>query len=89
MAFGLGSAPSTWARLMQLALSGVKNTYVYMDDIIVYANTFQEHEETLNEVFKRLSYHGIELSLKKCSFISSEVEYLGFLFTSEGLKPQE
>ena len=89
MAFGLGSAPSTWARLMQLALSGVKNTYVYMDDIIVYANTLQEHEETLNEVFKRLSYHGIELSLKKCSFISSEVEYLGFLFTSEGLKPQE
>ena len=89
MCFGLGSAPSSWSRLMQVTLSGIDNVFVYMDDIIIFSSTLEEHEQTLNTVFKRLSYHGIEISLKKCSFMSNEVEYLGFSITNKGLKPQE
>ena len=88
MCFGLGGAPSSWSRLMQVTLSGLSNVYVYMDDILIFSQTMEEHEQTLDNVFKRLSFHGIELELKKCKFISSEVEYLGFTFTSNGLKPQ-
>ena len=89
MCFGLGSAPNSWCRLMQVTLSGLENVYVYMDDIIIFTKTLKEHEQTLNLVFKRLSYHGIEISLRKCTFITNEVNYLGFRFTDQGLKPQE
>ena len=89
MCFGLAGAPSSWSRLMQLTLSGLKGVYVYMDDILLFSSSLDEHERILNEVFKRLSFHGIEIALRKCKFVASEVEYLGFLVTAEGLKPQE
>ena len=89
MCFGLGSAPSSWCRLMQVTLSGLDCVYVYMDDIIIFTKTLAEHEVILNKVFKRLSFNGIELSLKKCTFLSKQVDYLGFTFTDMGLKPQE
>ena len=85
MCFGLGSAPSTWVRLINLVLSGIDNVYKYMDDILIYSSSLEEHEKTLELVLKRCSYHGIELSLKKCQFIKSEVDYLGFRFTRKGI----
>ena len=89
MCFGLAGAPSSWSRLMQLTLSGIEGVYVYMDDVLIFSKSLDLHKSILDEVFKRLSFHGIEIALRKCKFIASEVEYLGFLFTSEGLKPQE
>ena len=62
--------------------------YVHMEDILVFTNSLEEHARILEQVFQRLSYHGIEIALRKCKFVSKEVEYLGFLFTTEGLKPQ-
>ena len=89
MCFGLGSAPSTWIRLMNLVLSGLKQVYKYMDDVLIYSETLEDHEKTLDLVLKRFSYHGIELSLKKCQFIQSEVDYLGYRITERGIIPQE
>ena len=66
MCFGLGSAPSTWIRFMNLVTSGLSNVFCYMDDILIYSNTMEEHLKTLNLVLKRFSYHGLELSLKIC-----------------------
>ena len=60
-----------------------------MDDILIYSSSLEEHEKTLELVLKRCSYHGIELSLKKCQFIKSEVDYLGFRFTRKGIVPQD
>lgn len=89
MCFGLGSAPSSWSRLMQVTLSGLSSVFVYMDDILIFTNSLEEHARVLEQVFQRLSFHGIEIALRKCKFVSKEVEYLGFLFTADGLKPQE
>ena len=89
LCFGLGSAPSTYIRAMNLILSGISNIYIYMDDIIIFNRTKKEHLQTLDLVLKRFSYHGMELSLKKSYFLKEEVEFLGFRVTKSGLKPTE
>ena len=87
LAFGLGSAPSSYIRMMNIILSGIPNAFCYMDDVILFNFDLKSHLETLETVLKRFSYHGLELSLKKSHFIKTEVEYLGFKVTREGLKP--
>ena len=88
MPFGLCNAPATFQRLMNKVLTGIlwKRCIVYLDDIIIYAKTFSDHLEALEEVFKRLSRAGLKIKLSKCHFITNTVRYLGFLITADGLK---
>lgn len=77
MAFGLKNAPATFQRLMHLVLSDVPNCTVYLDDIVVYTDTWSEHVSSLREVFKRLSQAQLTLNLVKCEFGKATVTYLG------------
>src|SRR5688572_21639380 len=56
MSFGLTNAPATFQRLMNTVLNGMINNgvMVYLDDIIIYSKTFEEHLEKLEEVFQRI-----------------------------------
>ena len=89
MCFGLGSAPATYIRLMNIITSGIDNVFCYLDDILIYSSTLEEHEETLNTLLKRFSYHGLELNLKKCTFAKQEVNYLGFKLMPHGYEKQQ
>ena len=57
MPFGLKNAPATFQRLMDLVLTGLQGTelFVYLDDIVLYANSLEEHGEKFNKLIKRLS----------------------------------
>ena len=59
----------------------------YLDDIIVFAATWEEHLARLLQVFERLSHAQLKLGAKKCTFAAKEVSYLGHRFTAEGLLP--
>ena len=85
--FGLSNGPAAWSRLMQLCLSGLPNVSFYLDDILIYSKTVEEHEQILRQVLDRLKEHGMELSLDKCHFFQSKVKFLGFQVSSEGLRP--
>lgn len=61
--------------------------FVYLDDIVVFASSFQEHEQKLTEVFERLRKHGLKIQPDKCEFLRKEVAYLGHTISSEGVKP--
>lgn len=87
MPFGLKGAPSTFERCMDNVLRGVENTAVYLDDIIVFSSSLQEHIIALKEVFERLRKANFKLQLDKCEFLQREVKYLGHVVTSEGVKP--
>ena len=89
MCLGLCNAPSTFTRLMDLVLNGLTFKYclVYLDDTIVYSKSFEEHVCHLNEIFSRLIKAGLKLNPDKCIFASDEVSYLGFIVTTEGIKP--
>ena len=59
----------------------------YLDDIIVFAATWEEHLTCLRQVFERLRHAQLKLGAEKCTFAAKEVSYLGNRVTSEGLLP--
>ena len=63
------------------------NIFIYLDDILCFGKSKKEHDATLQEVFKRLADNDMALSLEKCLFGKSSVEYLGYNVTSEGIVP--
>ena len=87
--FGLGSSPAAFIKLMNIVTAGLDGVFVYMDDILVYANSEIEHAQILDKLYKRLSFHGLEISLEKCEFFATSVEYLGYELTTSGIKPQQ
>ena len=89
MPFGLKNAPATFQRAMDSVLYGLQGErcFVYLDDIVVFASSLQEHEQKLTEVFDRLRQHGLKIQPDKCEFLRKEVGYLGHIISSDGVKP--
>ena len=89
MPFGLNNAPSTFMLFMNKVFDGLinKNMNVYIDDIIVYSKTFNEHLEHLRAVFERLDEYDLRVHPEKSSFRCKEIKFLGFLVGQEGIKP--
>jgi transposase InsO family protein len=86
--FGLVSAPATFQRAIDVILSSVRFqcAITYLDDIIIYSSSFEQHLRDLGKVLKLLRDSGITLKLSKCSFFVPEVQYLGFVVGRDGLK---
>lgn len=89
MPFGLKNAPSTFQRLMDSVLRGVDNVLTYLDDIIIYSTSLQEHIEKCTEVFNRFRVHNLKIQPNKSEFLKKQVEFLGHTLTDKGLKPNE
>ena len=93
MPFGLTNAPAVFQRLMQRLVTGLNPAAgpdfvaVYIDDILVFSPTLEQHLRHLKVVIERISEAGLKLKPTKCRFARNEVEYLGHLITPEGLKP--
>ena len=85
--FGLCNAPATFSRLMDRVLAGLHwETYLfYLDDIIIFSSTWEEHLARLRQVFERLRHANLKLGADKCTFAAKEVTYLGHRVTEEGL----
>lgn len=89
MPFGLKNAPATFQRVMDSVLCGLQGErcFVYLDDIVVFASSLQEHEQKLREVFTRLQKYELKVQPDKCEFLRREVAYLGHIISNEGVKP--
>ena len=87
--FGLCNAPVTFSRLMDRVLAGLhwETCLFYLNNIIVFAATWEEHLARLQQVFERLRHAQLKLGAEKCTFAAKEVSYLGHRVTSEGLLP--
>lgn len=87
--FGLKNSPSTFQRMMDNVLRGISNEFccVYLDDIIIFSTSLQEHLQRLEAVFKRLRKANLKIQLDKTEFLRSEISYLGHVITPEGVKP--
>lgn len=86
MPFGIVNGPSSFMRFMHIVLRGVPRTMVYLNDIIIYSPSAQQHEDDLKMVFKRLDLYNHKISAKKCQFFKREVKFLGFLVSGEGIR---
>ena len=87
MPFGLTNAPATFQRLMERVLDGLQwhICLVYIDDIIIFSQTFEEHLKCLEEVFSRLIAAGLKLKPKKCFPFQQKVKYLGHEVSAAGI----
>lgn len=87
MAFGLKGAPMTFQMLMtQEVLVGFigKFAEAYLDDIMIYSLTEEEHLTHVSMVLERLKIHGLTVNLKKCEFATTVTTYLGHIITDAG-----
>lgn len=89
LAFGLKNGPATFQRMMNSVLAGIqgKRAFVYLDDIVCYGKTLEEHNQNLVEIFKRLRKHNLKLQPDKCEFLKSKVSYLGHEISNKGVQP--
>jgi len=89
MPMGLANAPATFQRSMDVVLAGLKHVccMVYVDDILIYSKTWEQHLKDLRAVFERLSKVVLFVKPNKCSFGATHLQYLGHEISAEGLKP--
>ncbi|KAI5735703.1 hypothetical protein M8J77_021620 [Diaphorina citri] len=89
MPMGLKNSPSTFQRVMDDVLRGLVNEccLVYLDDIIIFGSSLQQHLQNIRKVLTRLRDSNLKIQLDKSEFLRKEVEYLGHVVTEEGVKP--
>lgn len=86
---GISGAPATFQRLMERAVGDMNllQVLVYLDDLIIFGRTLEEHEERLLKVLDRLSEVGLKLSMDKCQICLPRVKYLGHIVSADGVEP--
>jgi hypothetical protein len=87
--FGLKNAPVEFQHMMDKVLARLDFVRCYIDDIVVYSDTMEEHQIHLQIVFEWLKVHGLRLHLGKCKFFQESVEYLGHVIYPGGLGMQQ
>ena len=88
MPFGLTNAPATFQWLMQSCLGDLHLHYciIYLDDVIVFSKTLEEHVFRLKAVFEKLKQAGLNLKPSKCEFFRQELTYLGHVVSKDGIQ---
>ena len=89
MPFGLCNGPSTFQRLMDSALNGLQWTIclIYLDDVIIFSRTLEEHLTRLKDILQRFRNAGAGLKLRpsKCQLLKEAVSYLGYVVSKGGI----
>ena len=86
--FGLAQAPAYFQALISEVLKGLSHFAIaYLDDIIIFSQTEEEHLKHLEIIFRRLKEAGLKLKRSMCSFMKLHIEYLGHLISEKGIEP--
>lgn len=87
--FGLCSAPATFQRMMDTVLAGLKwqTCLVYLDDVIVFSETFDQHLKRLRTVLDALRSADLTLKPEKCHFGYQQLKFLGHVVSADGVRP--
>ena len=86
--FGLSQAPAYFQLLIDKVLMGCSSFAMgYLDDIIIFSKTEEEHLQHLEEIFVRLRKFGLKMKREKCSFFKKHIQYLGHLVSEKGFEP--
>jgi len=81
---GLKNTPTTFQR--RISRQGIR-CLVYLDVIVIYGSSLQEHNKRLTEVLQRLREHNLKLQVDKCEFLHKEVTYLGHIISEDRISP--
>ena len=89
MPFGLRNAPATFQRLMNRVIGDMSGCAVYLDDVVVYSDSWEKHVERIEELFTRLAGARLTVNLAKCEFARATVTYLGRVVGQGEVRPVE
>ena len=89
MPFGITNAPLQFMHMIKDVLAGYLDVFIvmFLDDILVYSRTVEEHAQHLQKVFAALQKHYLFAKASKCSIMVKEVEFLGVWVTPQGASP--
>jgi transposase InsO family protein len=89
MPFGLTNAPATFQELINDTLKEFLGDFVvaYLDDILIYSDTLEQHIDHVRKVMKALQARDLPLKLSKCEFHKQRVAFLGYIISKQGLEP--
>ena len=88
MPFGATNAPATFQRLMESCLGDLNLNWciIYLDDVVVYAPSVEEHLKRLGAVLQKLKEAGLKLKPSKCHLFKKSISYLGHVVSEEGVR---
>ena len=92
MPMGLRNSPSTFQKLMNTVLYGIEGgvkAFVYLDDVIIFGSTVEEHNDSLAKILRALRKHNLKLEPEKCHILKTEIKYLGHKIDKNGIRPTE
>ena len=87
LAMGMRNSAQSFQRWVDNVIGDLPNVFCYLDDILVYNKSEQEHLQTIKILLERLSNAGLSISLSKCEFGKDNLEYLGYQINSQGIAP--
>jgi hypothetical protein len=87
MPFGLTNVPATYQRLMENCLAdyNLKICCIFIDDIIVFGKTYEEHLRNLQLIFQRIREANLKLNHNKCELLKRKVKYVGHVVSEKGI----
>jgi hypothetical protein len=85
---GLRNAPPIHQHHMTAALSDFigKFCHIYLDDIVIWSSSIEEHQEHIEKILTHLREHCLHLNKKKCLFFQDEIEFLGHKISARGIE---
>ena len=84
----MAQVPACFQKLINKVLNGLSFAIAYLDNVIIFSETLEQHLAHIRVVLKRLQAANLRMKRRKCSFFKKELHYLGHLLTTEGIKPQ-
>ena len=85
MAFGLKNSPATFQRCISKAIGENKFSLAYLDDIIIFSATVEEHLTHIELILKCLARHNLNAKIKKCEFFKTSLTFLGHIVSRDGI----
>lgn len=85
--FGLCTSTEAFQERMEMAFKNIKGVQFYVDDLILYSNTIEEHMKLLKQVLEIADIHNIKFNKEKSEFLTTEVKFLGLIINQHGIKP--
>ena len=85
--FGISSAPEVFQNVICETLEGIAGAKNISDDILVFGQSQEEHDQHLRAVFQGLREKGLTLNKSKCEYSKDKLEFFGYVFSKEGISP--
>lgn len=85
--FGMKVAPEIFQRCIERVLRGLKGVKVFIDDILVYGKSKEEHDQRVKAVLSRLHEFGLTINEEKCEYGKTTVKFMGHTLSEQGILP--